>query len=685
VDLCQELKLDQIVSEPDVWVARLVIFEKIVPEPIILREVQLRKGLNIIWAEEPEDEDSSAEINGHSAGKTTFCRFLRYVLGESTCGTKSNMELFRRELPYAYVAAELYVRQKKWAVIRPIGTGRVSYILPESSIEELLKNRKQAVYQDEYPRRVGLDSLLNDFDTGAVVRTGEVIEWGHILAWCTRDQEARFQNIYDWRSTRSDSDWPNFRFTKADPLFVMRATLGLFLPEELKGEENLAELLKQHKKLEKDLEELRREPQFRVNLYDRDLRRRLVMALGEETGIENAPLHSETLSPGLDRLTVLAREKFESDIASMDKERSDLQQLVDDLGATISQHEVNLKRQEALFNLDGAAKTELDAGLSKRNKTREFLEEHGHSLCYPGDTLYTECTYVQNRQQILQMAHQQDARSMKQTQLIRIAQQNKIETEKTRMTNEIDRVRTERAAVTKKRDDIQSKLRVKRENLRDMDNAFTELQKWAQYSSFPDGFQKLGTCQKNLEKTTRAIARLEKELGTLLTEHDTSKKLLASIFSASVRSVLSSGTYDGLVNFKNRELGFCITHGAAMSGEAVETLSVLLADVACLIFNTVSNKAHFPGFLLHDSPREADLGIRIYRSFIRFAASLQKFYGGPEKCPFQYVLTTTTAPPIELQDNDTVRMQLNAAQKDGLLLRRNLALDNSSQVMPQLF
>jgi len=77
VDPYKELKLESIRNEPDIWVRRLVIFEKIVPEPVTIREVELRKGLNIVWAEEPEDEDSSAEINGHSAGKTTFCRFLR--------------------------------------------------------------------------------------------------------------------------------------------------------------------------------------------------------------------------------------------------------------------------------------------------------------------------------------------------------------------------------------------------------------------------------------------------------------------------------------------------------------------------------------------------------------------------------------------------------------------------------
>jgi len=235
VDLYNELNIKPIRSEPDVWVRRLVIYERINPEPVIIREVILDKGLNIIWAEEPEDEDASAEINGHSAGKTTFCRFLRYVLGEKTYGTKSNTELIRKSLPHAYVAAEIFVKQKQWAVIRPIGNGRSSYTLPDSSIEQLLNNRIYAAYQDDYPQKLGLDALLNDFETGAVVRTGDLIDWGHILAWCTRDQEARFQNIYDWRSPRSESESPTFRSSKADPLFIMRAALGLFLPDELKG------------------------------------------------------------------------------------------------------------------------------------------------------------------------------------------------------------------------------------------------------------------------------------------------------------------------------------------------------------------------------------------------------------------------------------------------------------------
>ena len=163
------------------------------------------------------------------------------------------------------------------------------------------------------------------------------------------------------------------------------------------------------------------------------------------------------------------------------------------------------------------------------------------------------------------------------------------------------------------------------------------------------------------------------------------RKLLELIFSGAVRTVLSSGTYDGQVSLDNRELGFSVTHGTAMSGEAVETLSVLLSDIASLIYNTVSQSAHLPGFLLHDSPREADLGIRIYRSFIRFTASLQEHFETLDNCPFQYILTTTTPPPQELQNEKYVKLQLNAAETSGLLLKRNIEGETDIGDDPKLF
>lgn len=673
MDLYKTLKLKPIRSEPDVWVSRLMIFERIAPDPVVIRDIHLTRGLNIIWAEEGEDDSPSAQITGHSAGKTTFCRFMRYALGERTFGTKTAMELIRNSLPGGYIAAEIHVRSRRWAIRRPIGSGRMSFIQEDASVEELLEQRGRSVTQESYPHELGLESLLDELETGGIVQTGELIQWPHILAWCTRDQEARFQNIHEWRSTRSESDTPSFRFPKAGPLFVMRAVLGLFLPDELKGEERLAELQREKDRLAKEIEEKRREPQFRVNLYDFQLRQHLKSLFPSESDIDSRPFRSDELFPeDLERLTARARETIKKSIENSELESRSFQAQIDDLGAELRNLEQELTELNALFNLDSAASREYDAGVSAREAQRRKLQEWKDNKCLLGGVIFRDCNYIQDRQRILQITELQDARTMEQAEARRAEERKKIEDEKVHLQKSIDQIKEDLRIARERRDGIMARIREQQDSIRNLQRTRDDLAMWMQKRDRSGGYEELDLLRSKLASVEVEIASIEKELSALLRQHDENRERLAAIFSGAVRSVLSSDEYDGQVSLDNRELAFRITRGPAMSGEAVETLAVLLADVACLIYNTVYDKVRLPGFLMHDSPREADLGIRIYRSFIRFAASLQKYFGGPDKSPFQYLITTTTAPPEELQENQVVRLRLNAARMDDLLLRRNI-------------
>jgi hypothetical protein len=66
---------------PALWVRRLTIW-KSPGEPV--RNIELRPGLNFIWSPDPADMGGRGESGelGHGAGKTLFCRLLRYCLGE---------------------------------------------------------------------------------------------------------------------------------------------------------------------------------------------------------------------------------------------------------------------------------------------------------------------------------------------------------------------------------------------------------------------------------------------------------------------------------------------------------------------------------------------------------------------------------------------------------------------------
>ncbi len=680
MDLYEDLKLEPVRFQPDVWVIRIVILERIKPSPLVIRDIPLSPGLNIIWAEESENDDSKTNITGHSAGKTTFCRLFRYVLGERTFGSKAVMSLIRREFPKGYVAAELHVLGRKWAVRRPFGVGQASYVKEDADIEELLELGGRKATQESYIKDIGLEYFLNELETVEIVQTRELIDWLHILAWCTRDQEARFQSIYDWRSPRSESETPSLRFPKAGPLFLMRTALGLFLPDELKAEEKLSELQKEKDRLTKEIEDKRREPQFRVNFYDYQLRRHLQSILPTEPDIDSCPFRSSDLfTEDLVRLSGKARGLLEQSKEEGEQEHQALQIQIDELGARLRMHQDTIEQLDALFKMYGSASRESDAGQLEQ-KTLDKIQEYKDRLCPFGGILFRECSYVQNRQSTTDISKFRDSRAMEQENAGLLSGRQRVDLQRVTLQNEMARIEEERKIVIEKREALVASIRKQVFSIMDIEHLHDELLAWVHKRDMPGGYQELDSLRGQLNSTEKKMSKLEEELGALIHEHDENRKRLAAIFSKAVRSVLSSEKYDGQVSLKNRELSFSITQGPAMSGEAVDTLSVLLSDIAALIYTTVSPKGHLPGFLLHDSPREADLGIGIYRSFIRFVASLQEHFGEAAGCPFQYLITTTTPPPEELQTEKYVKLQLNASSVEGLLLRRNIAVHTE---MPQ--
>ena len=372
----KKLKLKALSKEPAVWFRRIVLFESIEPEIEIIRDIPLQQGLNIVWADEPGSDDPDAEITGHSAGKTAFCRLIRHLLGEHTFGTKTNTNFIRKALRSGYVGGELFVNGKLKSVMRPIGSGKASYIKDDCDLEQLIGERGFPVYQDSYLRTLGLSEILDAIETKEIVQTGEPIQWGHLLAWIARDQEARFQNSYEWRSPRSESDTPSFQYPKAGPLFMMRAVLGLIASDELEAEESLSELLRRQKELEKEISELQKEPQFRVNLYDRQLRTRLVDLGVENAGNPEVEFESRDLFPGLSDLASEASAKLDTELEKLDAEHDEKQKAINDANVKIGGLEKELDQLEALFGLDEAAGKELDDGLQSRRRVR-----------FPPDTL----------------------------------------------------------------------------------------------------------------------------------------------------------------------------------------------------------------------------------------------------------------------------------------------------------
>jgi hypothetical protein len=107
-------------------------------------------------------------------------------------------------------------------------------------------------------------------------------------------------------------------------------------------------------------------------------------------------------------------------------------------------------------------------------------------------------------------------------------------------------------------------------------------------------------------------------------------------------------------------------------GEAYQVLEVLLGDIVCLLDAATSAASSHPGFLVHDCPREADMSERLYREFFLAAAEAADQLGDDGDVPFQFIVTTTSAPPAALQGKPTVVLELEPGAEDKLLFKREL-------------
>ena len=115
--------------------------------------------------------------------------------------------------------------------------------------------------------------------------------------------------------------------------------------------------------------------------------------------------------------------------------------------------------------------------------------------------------------------------------------------------------------------------------------------------------------------------------------------------------------------------------GKSLSGEAYETLAIILADLALLLESNAAH-SHHPGLLVHDSPREADLYVGIYQKLLDLADAECVRRRRTATSPFQYIVTTTTLPSKKLQHKSITKLKLSGGS--GSLFGRQLETAKSA-------
>ncbi len=645
-----EIKPEAGRSEPRFWVRRLVIWSD---PTTILREIVLRPGLNIVWSPDPSDPSTIAEqpsALGHGSGKTLFCRLLRYCLGEDRFAPEEERLGIMQALPDGRVGVEVELDGTRWAVLRPIGLGRDHFAIPDVSLEEILAGGFEAKGIEGF-----LESLENVIisETVVALMPGDkpLTAWLVALAWLSRDQECRFDKVLDWRSSESDSDSPARRLSATKLLDAVRALIGAIVPGELALRDEIGEMETRQTDVSQDSSRRAWEAER--------VRSRLVAALGLDEddvpagrmGVE--PLRKAAIA-SLGRLAAVDPEIDVSDLEGLRTRHDEAQARADALSKALAETRARGPEIEALIRRISAEFPGASA--------RVFAAEN--PICPVCDVLIDRALAegcklshkVPNREEIEQRYKQlqEDVSSERSRLQANIEDQKRIGAE----------LGSSQEAAEKMREQLKAA-----EGFRD---ARSDV--WFKTRRLIDDADRLGELlivqeqSVSTAESMRAQIETKRELtGTFRNDQAEVFNRLSRLFDGIVGEIVGHDAV-GKVSLDGSGLKLSLELGGVRSTAAIDSLKIIAFDLAVLGMS-IEGGTHLPAFLIHDSPREADLGLSVYHRLFRM---IRKIEQEEDRSLFQYIVTTTTQPPDELRKSPWLVATLGGTPAEARLLRRDL-------------
>ena len=637
-------------TEPRFWVRRLVIWEK---PGTLLREIKLRPGLNIIWSPDPAARGTTQEsesVLGHGSGKTLFCRLLRYVLGEDRFSPDDQRFRIGLAFPEGIVGAEVMIGGIQWAVLRPIGGGRQHYAVPDVALEQLLAGDYAATGIEPFLKAV--EGQILTPDVVALIPVEHPLQaWLVALAWLSRDQECRFDKVLDWRSSDSDSDSPARGLSSPKLLDALRALIGAIVPEEYKLRAEISAMVDQQNATSQEAAR---------KVWEADqLRAQLIAELG---------LNPDELLPGrlaveplrqaakakLARLATVAPGVDVSNLDALRTEADEAREQAESLKRELAVIEVRIPGIEGLMRRIRGERPGISAE----------IDQHETPLCpvcdVPVSRALAEGCKLSHKLPDLDAAKQR---------LEKLNQE--LEEESSRLqANQARKVQ-----ITQELSPAQSHAEALRQQVREIERSRdARSDAWGKTKRLIDDASSLDEyllAQEEKHANAEALAsEIEKKRALTTAFRDAQADVfsrLSCFFDAIIREMVGHNA-GGKITLDGNGLKLWVELGGDRSTAAIDSLKVIAFDLAVMCMS-IEGGTRLPAFLIHDSPREADLGLSVYHRLFHLVRNLEQ---GESQSLFQYIVTTTTRPPDELSDEPWLRDKFGGSPAEARLLRRDL-------------
>jgi hypothetical protein len=641
---------------PKFWIRRMQVLREFRSDPdAVIRDVTLRRGLNIIWA--PPDASRKAKlfesgVAGHTAGKSTFSRLVRFALGEATFGTEAARKRIRNTFSSGWVVAEIVVLDEPWVVARPLGIGAHSFCLRNAVIEDLFGEAERSEYKVFRQR---LQDVTMSAIGSARFPTGEELGWDHLLPWLTRDQECRFSSFLSWRDSSSESEAP--QTSSPERQFIVRIFLGILSAAEIEEQRTNAKLVGEKQRYA-DSEPL-------LSHHAQREHARVQRLLGVSLPPPSSDLFGSEVSEELKRRATPLEAQL-ADLRDRDP-RSELQSELEQAISRETRQEIELRQIEERVVLERTTLEQLRSRAAGESQT-ELLSTLPPPVGYCRVPLSTardlDCPLafsaplqlnakaversaadeIQHLSQLVQSLDQQVAES-------RVAHSMAVGATKFARRKLMEAATSHDAAL--------SRLLIERARL-------------AQIESLADdartAWVKAEDAATNRKNTESAIEQSYVRQESLRKQSRQALQQLSEAFAYVVQALLGKDV-DARVDTSGRSLTLVVEQRGERDSAAFATAKLLAFDLAAVICG-IEGVGHHPRFLLHDGPREADLSPDVYERLFLFARALEEATA-PEPS-FQYFITTTTAPPDEMRGEPWVVLELSGASPDSRLLRSDL-------------
>ena len=639
-------------AEPTMWVRRILLWHDVAQEPV--RDVTLHRGLNIVWS--PTGSDPEALATGHAAGKTLFCRLLRYCLGEDSFADLEDSDAIRRRFPDGAVGAEIRLRGETWVVRRRFGAPRDDRATKAESVERLSDESLRGSFG---AFRIEIEDTVFDEEQRHLLAEMEDVQgaWQYVLAWLTRDQECRIDGLIHWRHPESNSQSP-VRNAGADTrLNVLRVAIGLYSQAS-----NLArmEVARAAGRVE-TTRAVARQAEARFDaLWDE-----LQTAFGVDA----------------DRIWPPAIELLQDEQTAREKHSEVLMALADQKirgtsGVSMDPAQVRDEEQLELAAGELARVAQRIANLEaevdrKRERARLLEGESAECWSKVREAKNPVCPYdgtpldIDEARFVCPLPRLPDPASAERIAAENDAARKKLLTDLSEDEESLAVIKGSKAAIEEKVRALRRRVEAHQLNVAAATRASQDA--WATKGMV----RRLFDLRKQSEEALRAEAEAKETLKSLqdrqvagLAEFSTTS--LRRWFDFLIQRVVAPEA-TGAVVLDGNGLHPRIQWRGTRRSVALNSLQIVLFDLAAMLC-AVEGSSRAPAFLVHDSPREGDLDPWTYARLFEALFEL-----GPDAstAPFQYIVTTTTDPP-DGRVRSRIRLQVSAEEEQDRLFRVDL-------------